>query len=79
MRPHILRFSWMMISTWGSVSELDSRATGKRTVDSTHDESDLGGVCRTGEMGVDLFRLCLVERDESVQNVVTGGGIVGAP
>lgn len=31
------------------------------TIDGTHDESDLSGVCGTREVGIDLFRLGLVQ------------------
>ena len=50
----------------------------KRTVYCSHDESNLHGICGAGEMGVDLLGLVLVERDESVQDVVACGGIVWA-
>ena len=50
----------------------------KRTVYCSHDESDLHCVCCTGEVGVDLLCLMLVERDESVEDVVTRGGVVWA-
>jgi len=43
-----------------------------------HDESDLHCICRAGEVSVDLLGLVLVERDESIENVVAGGGVVWA-
>lgn len=46
------------------------------TIDRGHDESDLGGIGGTGEMGINLLRLVLVQADESVQDVVAGQGIV---
>lgn len=49
----------------------------KHTVDSGHNEADLGGVGGTGEVGVDLLLLGLVQRHEAVENVVTGGSVVG--
>jgi len=45
-------------------------------VDSGHDKSDLGGISRTGEMGIDLLRLVLVQADESVENVVAGQSVI---
>lgn len=47
------------------------------TINGRHNESDLHGVCGAGEMGIDLFRLMLVEGDESVENVVAGSLVVG--
>jgi hypothetical protein len=46
------------------------------TIDSAHDESDLRGVCSTGEVGVDLFGFGLVERHESVENVIASRSII---
>ena len=51
---------------------------GNRTVDSSHDESDLHSVCSACEVGVDLLGLVLVERYEAVENVVAGRCVVGA-
>jgi hypothetical protein len=48
----------------------------KLTVDCSHDESDLGSVSGTGEMGVDLLGLVLVQADESVQDVVAGQCVI---
>lgn len=48
------------------------------TVDSSHNESDLGCVCGARKVCVDLLLLGLVERDEAVQNIVAGGGVVGS-
>lgn len=39
-------------------------------IDGRHHESDLCCICRACEMCVDLLGLGLVERDESIQNVV---------
>lgn len=47
-----------------------------RTIHGRHDEADLGGVGGTSEVSVDLFDLVLVQRDETVQDVVAGRGIV---
>lgn len=48
------------------------------TINGRHDEADLGGVGGTGEVGVDLLRLVLVQADEAVQDVVAGQRIVVA-
>lgn len=40
------------------------------TVDSGHDEADLGGVGCACEVGIDLLRLVLVQADKAVQDVV---------
>lgn len=47
------------------------------TVDSGHDEADLGGVGGAGEVGVDLFLFGLVQGDEAVEDVVASSGVVG--
>lgn len=47
------------------------------TIHSRHNESDL---CRVGcarEMGIDLLGLCLIQRDESVEDIITSSSIVG--
>lgn len=46
------------------------------TIHSRHDESDLCGIRRACEMRVDLFRLRLVQRHESIENVVASGSII---
>jgi hypothetical protein len=51
---------------------------GEHTIHSSHDESDLHGVCSACEVGVDLLGLVLVERYEAVEDVVTGRCVVGA-
>jgi len=48
------------------------------TVNSGHDESYLHGIRRTGEVSVDLLGLVLVQADESVEDVVAGGGVIWA-
>lgn len=50
----------------------------KLTIDGCHDEADLSCVGSAGEMCVDLFRLVLVQADESVQDVVAGRRVVVA-
>ena len=50
----------------------------EHTIYSSHDESNLHRVCGTGEVGVDLLSLVLVEGDESVEDVVACGSVVGA-
>jgi hypothetical protein len=50
----------------------------KHTIYRSHDETDLHCVCCTREVSVDLFCLVLVERDETVEDVVAGGGVVCA-
>ena len=47
-----------------------------RTIDCSHNESDLSGVGCAGEMGVDLLGLVLIQADEAIQNVVAGQGII---
>lgn len=69
----------MMISTRAGQSLVpwsSTRGLMARTVDSGHNEPDLGGIGSTGEVGVDLFLLRLVERDEAVEDVVASGGVV---
>lgn len=46
------------------------------TVDGGHDESDLGGIGGTGEVGVDLLGLMLIQGYETVQDVIASRGIV---
>ena len=48
----------------------------KLTIDSGHDEANLGGVGGASEVGVNLLGLVLVQADEAVENVVAGGGVV---
>ena len=48
------------------------------TIYCCHDESNLHGVGSASEMRVDLLCLVLIERDESVQNVVAGGSVIWA-
>jgi len=59
------------------VSVAIKRARYQRTVNCRHDEANLHGVGGTGEVGVYLLRLMLIEGNESVQDVVTGGLIIG--
>ena len=47
------------------------------TIHSTHNESYLRCVSGASEVGVDLFRFCLIQRHEPVQDVVACGGIIG--
>jgi len=51
--------------------------TKEHTVDGRHDEADLSGVSGTGEVGIDLLLLGLVQRDESVEDVVTSSRVIG--
>ncbi len=46
------------------------------TIDCSHDEADLRCIRCACEMRVDLFRLMLVQADESVEDVVAGGRII---
>ncbi len=48
------------------------------TIDGTHDEPYLGGIGGAGEVSVDLLCFGLIERHESVQNVVACCGIIRA-
>ena len=59
MRPHILRFSWMIMSKICQNLRI-ALGISKLTVDSSHDEANLGGIGGTGKVGVDLLRLVLV-------------------
>ena len=49
----------------------------RRTIDSSHDESNLRRVGGAGEVSIDLLLLRLVERDEAVEDVVASSRIVG--
>lgn len=49
------------------------------TVDSSHDESNLRGICGTCEMSVNLLLFGLIQRDKSVKDVVTSSRIIGTP
>lgn len=61
-RPQSRRFSWIMISEFKLANHHEhAEESGARTVDGGHDESDLRGVGGTGEMGVDLLGLVLVQ------------------
>ena len=46
------------------------------TIHGAHDESDLGGVGSACEVSVDLLGLCLVQGNESVQDVIASSSIV---
>ena len=52
------------------------RSGGGRTIHSGHDKADLCGIGSTREMGVYLFGLVLVQRNEAIQDIVACGGIV---
>jgi hypothetical protein len=67
----------MIISTQ-TLAGLNASNKKGHTVYCRHDESDLHGVGRAGKVSVNLLRLVLVERDESVQDVVAGRSVVGA-
>jgi hypothetical protein len=56
----------MMMSAIVSLGQDLVRNEGDRTVDGSHDESDLHGVGGAGEVGVDLLVLVLVEGHEAV-------------
>lgn len=45
-------------------------------IDSSHDESDLGSIGSTGEVGVDLLGLMLIQADESIQDVVACQSVI---
>lgn len=67
----------MMISGAGLGSVLSWLWNGTMlTIDGPHDESYLSRVGGTGKVCVDLFCFCLVERNKSVQDVVTSGGVI---
>lgn len=67
----------MIISVKISANEARSSGKGMRTVDCSHDEANLHSISSTREMCVDLLCFVLVERHESVQDVVASSGIVG--
>ena len=48
------------------------------TIDGGHDKADLCRVRGTSEMGIYLFGLMLIQRDEAVKDVVACGRIVGS-
>lgn len=48
----------------------------RRTVDSSHDEFNLSRIGCTSEMGINLFLLGLVKRDEAVEDIVTSSLII---
>jgi len=48
------------------------------TVNSSHDEADLGGVGGAGKVGVDLFGVVLIQAHEAVENVVASLAVVVA-
>ena len=50
----------------------------KHTIDRSHDKSNLSCIRCAGKVGINLLGLCLVERDESVQDVIARGIVVGA-
>jgi hypothetical protein len=76
MRPHIRRFSWMMISGFGLISDC-AQCGASLTIDGAHHESDLSCVRGTSEVGVDLFCLGLVQGNESIEDVVAGRSVIG--
>jgi len=45
-------------------------------IHSSHDESDLSGIRCAGEMCVDLLCFVLVQADKTVQDIITGRGII---
>ncbi len=46
-------------------------------VDGGHDEANLHGIGGTGEMGIDLLALMLVERDKTVEDVLACRIVIG--
>lgn len=67
----------MMMSKETLSAMFRSRCVWKRiTIDGSHDETNLGGICGAGEMRVDLLRLRLIERYEAVENVIACRSIV---
>ena len=55
---------------------ISTSGTKEHTIDSGHDEANLGSVSGTRKVCVDLLVLVLVEADEAVQDVVAGSGVV---
>lgn len=45
-------------------------------INSSHDETDLRGISSTGEMGIDLLGLVLIQTDESVEDIITSQSII---
>lgn len=48
------------------------------TVDCRHDETNLSRVSCTSKMSVDLLRLVLIQRNETIENVIARSGVFGA-
>jgi len=46
-------------------------------INSSHDESNLRRIGGTCEVGIDLLRLCLVQGDEPVEDVVASRSVIG--
>jgi hypothetical protein len=63
-----------MLAAWIKLYRLEV----EHTINCCHDESNLHCVRGTGEMGVDLLSLVLVDRDEAVQDVVACCSIIWA-
>lgn len=79
IRPASRRFSWIIISVSDMLVEKSHwRHYNKLTIHGCHDETDLHGVRRACEMGVNLLSLVLVQADEAVEDVVTSGGVIWA-
>ena len=83
IRPQIRRFSWIIISI-DHVSVRFSKPTssgavgrGKVTIDSSHNESNLRRISRTGEVCVNLLLLGLVEGNEAIQDVIASSRVIG--
>lgn len=66
------------MSTRGMLAVSRQQKPRQRTVHRSHDESDLGGIGSTGEVGVYLLGLVLVQGYESVQDIIASRGIVGS-
>lgn len=49
----------------------------EHTVDSGHDEANLGRVGGAGEMGVDLLGFVLIQGNEAIEDVVARSSIIG--
>ena len=48
------------------------------TIHGGHDKTDLRGIRRTGEMSINLLLLGLIQRDEAIEDVLAGQGVIGA-
>lgn len=46
------------------------------TINSCHNEADLGSICCASEMSVDLLGLGLIKGNEAIEDVVAGRSVI---